>query len=464
MTSSEERQALEFELHSQTQPSNQEPNESAEPVSPWQELRPVDGGRDAWVVLIAGFVFEALFWGKQHYNLLYHNKIADCIVGFPMCFGVFQNYYSGLPEFQDDRAKIPLIGTIAQGLYYLGAPFSAALTKRFPKLQRQQIWFGWPLCIFGLLSASFATSVTGLIGTQGLLYGLGFVTLTYPILSMVNEWWVVRKGMAFGLISAASGATGAVMPFILESLLAKYGYRTTLQASAVAMTVLTAPLLPLFKGRLPPSEIAAIARTDWAFLKRPLFWIYGFSIFIQGLGFFFPVVFLPSYSTSVGLPAIQGALLLALMSIAQVIGQFTFGFMSDKNLSVGLLAVSGCVAAAAASFALWGPAKSMPLLTIFSLVYGFFAFGFGTLRVAMGKAISNDPTTVFTTYAIFVFLQGIGNVLVGPVSASLLTGPISRDGFGAGKYGSTIIFTGGSSMVAALVIGGWHIFKRLQKL
>ena len=30
-----------------------------------QELQPVDRGRDAWTVLIAGFVFEALFWGTK---------------------------------------------------------------------------------------------------------------------------------------------------------------------------------------------------------------------------------------------------------------------------------------------------------------------------------------------------------------------------------------------------------------
>ena len=28
-------------------------------------LKPVDRGRDAWQVLVAAFVFEALFWGKQ---------------------------------------------------------------------------------------------------------------------------------------------------------------------------------------------------------------------------------------------------------------------------------------------------------------------------------------------------------------------------------------------------------------
>jgi hypothetical protein len=31
-----------------------------------QQLKPVDGGPDAWKVLIAAFVFEALLWGISH--------------------------------------------------------------------------------------------------------------------------------------------------------------------------------------------------------------------------------------------------------------------------------------------------------------------------------------------------------------------------------------------------------------
>jgi MFS family permease len=380
-----------------------------------------------------------------------------------MSFGVFQNYYSNIPEFQKDSDNIPLVGTLAQALYYLGAPISAILTKKFPKRQRLQIWIGWPLCVLGLLAASFTSSVNGLIGTQGLLYGIGFVTLSYPIISMVNEWFVARKGMAFGLISASSGVTGAGMPFIIEALLNKYGHKTTLRACAVGLAILTAPLIPLFKGRLPPAESAAIARSDWAFVKRPLFWIYGLAILIQGMGFFFPSVFLPSYAASLDLPSVQGALLLAIMSVAQVAGQFAFGYLSDKTLPVSILATSCCVMAAAAALIFWGLAKSLVFLILFSLLYGFFGFGFGTMRVAMGRAVSDDPSTIFATYAIFVFLQGVGNVLVSPISAALISGNAVRERFAVGRFDGVVILTGVSSVLAAMVIGGWHGYHFLLK-
>jgi hypothetical protein len=40
--------------------------------SPDQELPPVDGGIQAWRVLLAAFMFEAILWG------------------FPLSFGIFQ--------------------------------------------------------------------------------------------------------------------------------------------------------------------------------------------------------------------------------------------------------------------------------------------------------------------------------------------------------------------------------------
>ncbi|UNI23725.1 hypothetical protein JDV02_009527 [Purpureocillium takamizusanense] len=398
-------------------------------------FRPVDGGRDAWVVLIAAFVFEALFWG------------------FPMCFGVFQNYYSKLPEFRDDISKVPMVGTLAQGLTTLGCPLSAFVATRFPRYRKPQICVGWFLTILGLLTASFASSVNALIGTQGFLYGFGFLTLAFPIFSMLNEWWVTRKGMAFGLMSAASGATGTVMPFIMEALLAKYGRHTTLRASSVAMTILTAPLLPLFKGRMPMASHPSLPRTDWTFVKRPMFWVYACAVLVQGLGFFFPVVFLPSYASSLGLSPFEGAILLALLSIAQVLGQFVLGFLSDKSFSASSLATSCCVATAAVSFTAWGLAKSMPPLAVFALIYGFFGFGFGTLRVAMGRALSNEPSTVFVMFAIFIFLQGVGNVLVGPLSAALMTDATAPERFGAGKYDRVVVFTGLTSTLAGMIIG-----------
>ena len=287
----------------------------------------------------------------------------------------------------------------------------------------------------------------------------GFVIFYYPIVSIVNEWWIARRGMAFGVITSAAGASGIAMPLIIEALLDRYGYRTTLRAIAVAMVVLTGPLIPLMRSRLPPSHASAVTRTTWSFASKPLFLVYCFANFTQGLGFFFPSLFLPSYASSIGLNARQGAMLLSLMSAAQVVGQWTFGILSDK---VGLnpLILLSTIVTAMVCFLSWGLAHDLATLVIFSLLFGFFAYGFSSMRARMGTTVSEEPTAALATFGIFTFCQGCGNVLAGPISAGLLSKGVQRDSYGIMRYKSLIVFTGGCMLLSALSVGSWYIRPR----
>jgi hypothetical protein len=62
-------------------------------------------------------------------------------IGFPLCFGVFQAYYSTLPEFKDSP-YIAVVGTIASGMSYLAAPVMIPLIKRFSRYRYLMIWIG----------------------------------------------------------------------------------------------------------------------------------------------------------------------------------------------------------------------------------------------------------------------------------------------------------------------------------
>lgn len=110
------------------------------------------------------------------------------------------------------------------------------------------------------------------------MYGVGFSIFYCPILSFVNEFWIERMGMPYGILGASSGVSGVGMPFALEAMLNKYVYPTTLWVIAIGLAVLTGPLIPLLKGRLPPSEQSSAGPTDWTCLKNPLFWVYCNSI------------------------------------------------------------------------------------------------------------------------------------------------------------------------------------------
>ncbi|EXJ74989.1 uncharacterized protein A1O5_01685 [Cladophialophora psammophila CBS 110553] len=176
----------------------------------------------AWRLLLSAFVFEALLWG------------------LPLSFGVFQNYYTQLPQFKDDP-YVSVIGIVASGLTYMAAPIIIPFTL---------VASAGSILLLCLIAGSFATTNKTLVLTLGVMYGLRF-----PI----NEFWIARRGMAYGLVCAASGVSGAVFPFAIEKLLVRYGFQTTLRSIANGLFVLTGPLLLGFKGRLPESDQSLLA-------------------------------------------------------------------------------------------------------------------------------------------------------------------------------------------------------------
>jgi hypothetical protein len=143
-----------------------------------QALEPADGGLSAWKVLLGAFTFEAILWGKSDKVIHQTQLMKRSQIGFPLAYGVFQNYYSQVPAFANSPL-IPVVGGVSSGISYLGSPFMVPLVKRFPKYQKHMIWLGWSLCITGLVGGSFVTTLPGLMFTQGIMYG-GTFTASLP--------------------------------------------------------------------------------------------------------------------------------------------------------------------------------------------------------------------------------------------------------------------------------------------
>lgn len=59
--------------------------------------------------------------------------------------------------------------------------------------------------------------------------------LYFPAIQILDEWFVRRKGLAYGIMWAGTGAAGVVFPFLFDWMLDKYGFRTTLRISAIFM-------------------------------------------------------------------------------------------------------------------------------------------------------------------------------------------------------------------------------------
>src|SRR5690242_2404108 len=112
---------------------------------------------------------------------------------------------------------------------YLDTPLVMYFHRRFPHQARYSTIVRLLIMCLALALSSFSTTVTHLVITQGILYAIGGSIAYSSCIVYLEEWFVARRGLAFGIMWSATGLAGVVLPLLLEYLLSVKGYQTTLR-------------------------------------------------------------------------------------------------------------------------------------------------------------------------------------------------------------------------------------------
>ncbi len=178
---------------------------------------------------------------------------------------------------------------------------------------------------------------------------------------------------------------------------------------------------------------------------------------MEGLGYFVPSIYLPTYARSLGASSSVSALTLILINIAAVFGCVGMGGIVDRWNITTCIFVS-TVGSTISIFLLWGFSTNMPLLLVFCVLYGFFAGSYTTTYSGIMKAVSKNgqSNNSMMVFAMLAAGRGIGNVACGPVSEALIrVGEVGKTGLYASEYGPLVLFTGVSA-----ALGGVSCFGR----
>lgn len=336
-------------------------------------------------------------------------------------------------------------------------PLTFTLLTGYPQLRRYCGPLGLLLNALSLILSSYATSVWQLIITQGFLNALGSGLLFAPTSLYLSEWFIHRKGMAYGVIWAGKSGAGVAFPFLTTYFLNHYGAPKTLRIWCIASTILTFPLLFFLKPRLPLPTTHTPRPLSFKFLKHPTFWALQTGNIIQSFGYLLPSTYLPSYAHQLGLPSLTGAILVALFSLASTPGGIVHGILCDRS-SPSLVILLSSLGSALAVFVFWGVAaeKPLPLLIIFALVYGFFAGGFSSTYPGVEKELKNQDDSLDTGLVIGCLLggRGVGYVVSGPASGGLLGAWRASGSWGGGnEYRGVVLVTGITAVLGGM---GWE--------
>ncbi|KAH8907614.1 putative MFS monocarboxylate transporter [Coniochaeta sp. PMI_546] len=398
-----------------------------------------DGGRDAWLVLASCFVLEATVWG------------------FPLASGVFQQFYTTHDFSDDDLSSIAAIGTTSTGIMYFAAPVVYGVLRKFPHYRKACSVVGYIILLAGLICASFAQNVPQLLATQGVLYAIGGSIHYFPAFLYLDEWFIQRRGLAYGTVWAGGAASGVAIPLTMDWILTNWGFRTALRTWTITSVILTTPALLYMKGRLPDQHAdMGPQKLEMRFVQSPAFWVLQAGNIIQGLGYFMPGLYLPSFATAQGWSSLSGTIAVSLCNGAQVLGATFTGWLVDRYHVT--TAINVCTAGTVvAVFLFWSFAIYQPIMYIFAILYGFFAGGFSSTWSGCANPVRRRYPAVETGMVIALFSagKGLGAVISGPLSGALVKLDVWKDhagyAYGSG-YGYLILFSGVTASFQSI---GW---------
>jgi MFS family permease len=243
-------------------------------------------------------------------------------------------------------------------LFGLIGPFAAALFERFGL--RRIIAASFTVLALAAGLSTFITSPWELLLLWGIMVGLGTGSIGMVVgATIVSRWFEKNRGTMMGLLTASSATGQLIFLPLFGVVVAHDGWRTMVLIVA-AICALLVPVT-LFALREYPSDVglplygaAAVTRpvrstanpfvSALAGLREGMrsrdFWLLGGSFFICGASTngLIGTHLIPACGDH-GIPAVQGAGLLAMMGVCDIFGTTASGWLSDRFSSRILLFV-----------------------------------------------------------------------------------------------------------------------------
>ena len=171
--------------------------------------------------------------------------------GVRLAFGAFVEPWE--ESFDISRGTVTLVSLVSFLVYGFLQPIVGKVADRFdiPRM----FAFGLVIAATGLLLTVLASSPLALVGAYGVVASVGFGIAASVLGSvLIARWFTEKRGIAFGIFEAGSGAGQLVLvPASLYSVRA-FGWETTMLIFAGLLAFVFAPLMVLFL-RDQPADI-----------------------------------------------------------------------------------------------------------------------------------------------------------------------------------------------------------------
>ncbi|KZT09439.1 MFS general substrate transporter [Laetiporus sulphureus 93-53] len=378
-----------------------------------------DGGLDAWLTVVGGWLF------------------TFCTFGYASSFGVYQDYYKATGK--NSSSDISWIGSLQLAfMFFTGLPAGQLFDMGYFRYTSIIGTLLYSFCIF-MLSLADTNRYYELVLSQGIGMGLGGGLLLVPALSVQAHHWRKRRAFAMGiaLTGECTSVGGIIYPIMLNKLFySSVGYAWGVRASAFLTLGLLTIANFITKTRLPSAKDRPKQHVSFKLLKElggdvPYMLAVG-GAFLVLWGLFFPYFYLQVWGNSHGLSKTLDFYTLAILNAASIFGRTIPNLLADIfgifNLGVPFAFISSALI-----FAMFGM-KSNGAEIAFSILYGFWSGGYIALFPPMMAGFSRNMEEVGCVIGVAYFLCAFALLTGTPITGALL-GPSDH-------WAKPIVFSG----------------------
>ena len=329
--------------------------------------------------------------------------------GISNCTGIF--YQSLADNIGGGIGTISLCSTI-KGIFV--TLLSAVMPWVLEKFRFRYIIAAGAICSgIGFGGSIFARSFLSLLLCY-FVQGIGYTLLGAAIINfMIGNWFYERTGTMLGIAMTASGVVGAVMNPVFSAIMTASGWKTSMAVLAVCSAALALPALffasgtPHEMGLLPygadeekvygtaeneKKEEKSTAKVKMSFELIAMLIVSGFISAATVMN-----SHLSTMAVSLGMTITQGALLVSIGQVGNVVFKIFIGYLSDRINAVRTLIITGILVCFGMSAYLLR-VDSFPVLAAATFLFGA---SFGSCTVGLAQIVRDviEPKEYSSAYA-----------------------------------------------------------------
>ncbi len=351
------------------------------------------------------------------------------VAGFAtnLCLGILYAWSVLVPSletaFNWTRTEVTIPFTVATLSFSFGMILTGILQDRVGP--RIVAFAGAILAGGGFMLSSLTETLSHLIITYGLIFGLGNSAGYIAAVSAGIKWFPERRGLASGIVVGGYGLGAFAFAPIMTYMIDIAGWRmmftilgiTFLTVIGIASLALKNPLFETTSSR--QSNARGSSNTSSSnnlspkgILKRPLFYLLWTIFFLSCTAGLMVVAHLKPFAMAfAGISAIEAAVAVSILSVFNFSSRIIMGWLSDITGRMKMLIIIAVVTALNMFF--------FPMYNVLTLVYvgaAITGLCFGT-NLGLFPAITADnwgTKYLGVNYGIMLTAWGIGG-LIGPI-------------------------------------------------